>query len=108
MLTEGFILAIKGFSHKGLKQFYFDGNESGLNSNHTECIGFILDAIDASHHPKDLRAIYREQFSEKKGSGKGVYSIKVNGNWRITFQIQDEGAVFLDYLDYHGKQIKAR
>ncbi|GAM63678.1 higB toxin protein [Vibrio ishigakensis] len=68
----------------------------------------ILDAIEASHHPRDLRAIYQHKFGEKKGAGKGVYSIRVNGNWRVTFEIQDEGAVFLDYLDYHGKNIVAR
>ena len=101
-------MAIKSFAHKGLKQFFYHGNESGLNSNHIDSIGYILDAVDSSHHPSDLKAIYKDKFSEKKGAGKGVYSIKVNGNWRITFQIQDEGAVFLDYLDYHGKQIKAR
>lgn len=105
---EGFNLAIKSFAHKGLKQFFYDGNKSGLNSNHADSIEYILDAVEASHHPIDLKAIYRDKFSEKKGSGKGVYSIEVNGNWRITFQIQDEGAVFLDYIDYHGKQIKAR
>jgi proteic killer suppression protein len=68
----------------------------------------MLDLIDASHHPADLKGLYKEKFEEKKGSGKGVYSIKVNGNWRITFQISDDGAVLLDYCDYHGKKIKAR
>ena len=38
----------------------------------------------------------------------GVFSIEVNGNWRLTFEIEDDGAVLLDYRDYHGKQIKAK
>lgn len=101
-------MAIKGFSHKGLKKYFTHEDTSGIDSNHAEKIGFILDAVDSSHHPKDLKAIYQNKFSEKKGSGKGVYSIEVSGNWRITFQIEDDGAIFLDYLDYHGKQIKAR
>ncbi|WP_028865293.1 type II toxin-antitoxin system RelE/ParE family toxin [Psychromonas aquimarina] len=101
-------MAVKSFAHKGLKKFFYQGDESGLNANHIVTIGYILDAVEASHHPKDLKAIYRDKFSEKKGSGKGVYSIEVNGNWRITFQIKDDGAVFLDYCDYHGKAIKAR
>ena len=100
-------MAIKSFSHKGLKNFYYDGTTKGLDPNHVTKLGFILDAIDASHHPKDLQAIYQKRFSEKKGSGEGVYSIVVNGNWRVTFQIKDDGAVLLDYRDYHGKQIKA-
>jgi proteic killer suppression protein len=101
-------LAIKSFSHKGLKRFYDQGDASGLNPNHVKTIENILDFIAASHHPRDLKAIYQRKFSEKKGSGEGVYSIEVNGNWRITFQIVDDGAIFLDYLDYHGKQIKSR
>jgi proteic killer suppression protein len=104
---EGLNLAIESFKHKGLKKFYYDDDASGLDSNHIIKIGHMLDAIDASHHPKDLKALYLNKFAEKKGSGKGVYSINVSGNWRITFQIKGEGAVLLDYTDYHGKQIKA-
>lgn len=101
-------MAIKGFSHKGLKNFFYNGDESGIDSNHLGKIEVMLDYIDASHNPADIKAIYKEKFEEKKGSAKGVYSIKINGNWRITFQISDDGAIFLDYRDYHGKQIKAR
>lgn len=57
---------------------------------------------------KDLRAIYGTKFSEKAGSGAGVFSIEVSGNWRVTFEIEEDGAVLLDYRDYHGKQIKAK
>ncbi len=100
-------MAIKSFKHKGLKKFFYDDNPSGIQNNHLTKVGYILDAIDSSHHPKDLKAIYSSKFSEKKGSGEGVYSIEVNGNWRITFQITDDGAILLDYRDYHGKSIKA-
>lgn len=101
-------MAIKSFSHKGLKRFFYNGVTSGLNNEHIEKLGFILDAIESSHHPVDLKAIYLNKFTEKKGSGEGVYSIVVNGNWRVTFQITDDGAILLDYCDYHGKKIKAQ
>lgn len=101
-------MAIKNFRNKSLKNFFLHDDESGLNPEHVTKVGYALDAIDASHHPKDLKKIYLGKFSEKKGSGEGVYSIEINGNWRITFQIEDEGAVLLDYVDYHGKTIKSR
>jgi proteic killer suppression protein len=101
-------LAIKSFSHKHLENYYYTGSTKGLNANHAVKLGLVLDAIDASHHPIDLKAIFCDKFAEKKGSGKGVYSIVINGNWRVTFQIVDDGAILLDYLDYHGKQIKAK
>ena len=104
-------MAIKSFKHKGLKKFFYDGDTAGIQGNHLQKVGYILDVIDASHHPKDLKSIYGNKFAEKKGSGAGagagVYSLEVNGNWRITFQIHDDGAVLVDYRDYHGKSIKA-
>ena len=55
-----------------------------------------------------MKALFGAEFSEKKGSGKGVYSVKVSGQWRITYEIENDGAVIVDYLDYHGKQIRAK
>lgn len=101
-------VAIKSFSHKGLKNLYYNDDRSGVDSNHATKLIDMMDYIDSSHHPHDLKAIYNNKFSEKKGSAKGVYSIEINGNWRLTFQIESEGAIFLDYADYHGKQIKSR
>lgn len=100
-------MAIKSFKHKGLKKFFNNADTSGIKQSHATNLGFILDAIDSSHHPSDLQKIYLGKFAQKKGSGEGVYSIQVNGNWRITFQIHDDGAVLVDYCDYHGKNIKA-
>lgn len=101
-------MAIKSFRHKGLKKFFTKGDKSGISPNHLTKVGDILDLIDASHHPQDLRAILGPQFKEKKGSGEGVYSAEVSGNWRITFEIEDDGAILLDYCDYHGKKITAK
>ena len=101
-------MAIKNFSHKGLKKLFVSDDRSGVNPKHANKLLNVMDAIDSSHHPQDLKAIYSGKFAEKKGSGKGVYSIEINGNWRVTFQIEDDGAILLDYVDYHGKQIKAK
>lgn len=101
-------MGIKSFTHKGLKNLFYKGDSSGVQPIHAEKLILMLDTINASHHPKDLKAIYNNKFSEKIGSGAGVFSIEVSGNWRVTFEITDEGAVLLDYCDYHGKQIKAK
>ena len=101
-------MAIKSFKHKGLKKFFYEDDRSKLNPNHIVAIGDILDSLDASHLPIDMKALFGAEFSEKKGSGKGVYSVKVSGQWRITYEIENDGAVIVDYLDYHGKQIRAK
>ena len=36
-----------------------------------------------------------------KGDKAGLWSVSVNGNWRITFQFEDGNAYILNYQDYH-------
>jgi proteic killer suppression protein len=36
-----------------------------------------------------------------KGTLADHWSIKVNGNWRMTFKFENESAVLVDYQDYH-------
>lgn len=101
-------MAIKSFAHKGLKKLYFNGDNSGIQQAHTIKVLTILDVLQASHQPRDLRAIFGTNFDHKKGSAKGMYSLKVSGNWRITFELTSDGAVLVDYRDYHGKQLKSK
>jgi hypothetical protein len=35
------------------------------------------------------------------GDLAGFHSVSVNGNWRMTFAIDDGDAALVDYLDYH-------
>jgi proteic killer suppression protein len=35
------------------------------------------------------------------GNLRGHWSVRVNGNWRLTFTFQGENAILVDYLDYH-------
>jgi len=36
-----------------------------------------------------------------KGNRDGIWSITVNGNWRITFEFINGNAFILNYEDYH-------
>ena len=36
-----------------------------------------------------------------KGDRKGIWSIMVSGNWRLTFEFRDGHVYLLDYEDYH-------
>ena len=36
-----------------------------------------------------------------KGNRKGLWSISVSGNWRITFEYKDGNAYIVNYEDYH-------
>lgn len=35
------------------------------------------------------------------GDRKGIWAVKVNGNWRVTFRMNGEDAEIVNYEDYH-------
>jgi hypothetical protein len=38
---------------------------------------------------------------ESEGKRKACWFIRVNGNWRLTFEFDGEDAILVDYEDYH-------
>jgi len=38
---------------------------------------------------------------ELKGGRKGTWSVKVSGNWRVTFKLEKGDAFDVNYEDYH-------
>jgi len=41
------------------------------------------------------------QLHELRGNRKGTWSVKVSGNWRVTFTFVEKNATDVDYEDYH-------
>ena len=91
---------IKSFRHKGLREYYETGNKGGINPDHASMLARMLDRLDASVQPSDMNlpGYYLHQLS---GQSKGMCSVRVSGNWRITFTFVGEDATDVDYLDYH-------
>ena len=36
-----------------------------------------------------------------KGDRRGLWAVRVSGNWRIVFRFEDREAVDVDLIDYH-------
>lgn len=91
---------IKSFRHKGLRQFFEKGITSGIRTEQAAKIRLRLAAIDAADIIDDLnRPGYR--LHPLKGNKKGIWSVTVTGNWRITFEFKDGNAYIVNYEDYH-------
>ena len=91
---------IKSFRHKGLKEYWEKGRTRKLNSQWLPKITRILNALDVSVEPMDVN-IPGFYFHALKGEDKGRYSVRVTGNWRITFEFEGNDAIILDMEDYH-------
>ena len=89
---------IKSFKHKGLQTFFQKGTKKGIIPEQAPKIARILDRLDASINQKDmdLPGYFLHQLS---GQEKGTWSVRVSGNWRITFKFEGEDAILVDYKD---------
>jgi proteic killer suppression protein len=59
-----------------------------------------LDALDSANEISDLM-LPGFNLHELKGDRKGIWSITVTGNWRITFAFNSGDASEIDLEDYH-------
>jgi len=91
---------IKSFKHKGLQKFYETGSTAGIQNAHKNKLRMILAALDSSQEIDDMD-IPGYRLHPLKGKMKGIWSVTVNGNWRITFKFENGNAHIVNYEDYH-------
>lgn len=91
---------IVSFKHKGLKLFYEKGDASKLQPHHVSKIRLILTRLDAAKSVEELN-VPGYDLHELKGDRKGIWSVKVDKNYRIIFRIETDHTHEVDYLDYH-------
>jgi len=90
----------KSFSHHGLEQFFLTASKKGIQGKHAQKLSDILDLLDAAIVPSDMN-FPGSGLHKLKGNLSEKWSVKVSGNWRITFRFVDGDAFEVDYLDYH-------
>ncbi|MES9870894.1 MAG: type II toxin-antitoxin system RelE/ParE family toxin [Sedimenticola sp.] len=91
---------IKSFRHKGIKRFFETGSKSGIRATHANKLSRQLKLLDRAEQPEDMN-IPGWILHSLSGDLGGHWSVKVNGNWRLTFTFEDGDAVLVDYQDYH-------
>lgn len=91
---------IKSFIHKGLETFFFTGSLKGVQPKHKAKLRLQLALLDASVEAKDMNKPGWD-LHRLKADKRGVWSVKVNGNWRMTFRFENGHAHIVNYEDYH-------
>ena len=91
---------IRSFKHKGLERFFLNGTKSGIQPNHAKRLRLILGRLNASVVPQDMD-LPGLKLHSLSGDKAGVWSVKVSGNWRVTFQFVEGNAEVVNYEDYH-------
>jgi proteic killer suppression protein len=91
---------IRTFRHAGLEKFFTTGSKGGIQPVHAKKLTILLTTLDEAEQPKDM-GLPGWALHELKGDMAGHWSVKVNGNWRITFRFEGVDVILVDYQDYH-------
>jgi len=91
---------IKSFKHKGLKRLFETGHTSEVNPQHTERLRKILALLETSETIDDMD-LPGLNLHNLKGKRKNTLTVKVSGNWRVTFKLRNGDILEVNYEDYH-------
>ena len=88
------------FRHKGLRRFWELGDTRGIPADMAKRLNRRLDDLEAAVSPADLH-IPGYRLHALTGDLAGHWSIRVSGNWRLTFRFEGRRAVAVNLVDYH-------
>ena len=91
---------IKTFKHKGLKAFFETGSKAGIQPRHAPRLGSMLRRLNETTNAQGMN-LPGWDFHPLTANLTEHYSVRVNGNWRMTFKFEGVDAVLVDYQDYH-------
>lgn len=94
-------MIIRSFVHKGLKQLYLEDRGKGLPAEALDKLRAMLTFMQDMKDPEVMRAFPLWKAHQLAGERKGVWSLHVTRNWRLTFRIRDGEIWDVDYEDYH-------
>lgn len=95
--TVGMIQRIR---HRGLKRLYERDDRSGLSAEHVPRIRAVLALLDDALRPSDLD-MPGYGLHPLKGEMKGFWSVRISGNFRITFRMEGGDVYDVNLVDYH-------
>ena len=91
---------IKKFCCKGLQQFFETGSKAGITAEHEAKLARQLMLLNAAKNPLEMN-VAGWKLHQLKGKLAEHWTVKISGNWRLTFAFEGEDAILVDYQDYH-------
>ncbi len=95
-------MEIESIRHKALRRFFETGNAKGLVGDAVR-LRKMLAFIDSAESLNELAVPPNYGLHALTGDRQSSWAMTVTRNWRLTFGVNDAGALTeLDLEDYHG------
>jgi len=91
---------IQSFRHAGLEKFYRTGSKAGIQPAHAPKLRRQLTLLNTAKNANRMN-VPGWELHPLKVPLVDHWSVKVDGNWRMTFTFENENATLVNYQDYH-------
>lgn len=91
---------IRSFRHRGLRRFHERDDPSSIGADLWERVALALADLDDADKPSEMD-LPGYRLHPLRGDRRGLWSITISGNWRITFRFEGGDVYDVDLVDYH-------
>jgi proteic killer suppression protein len=94
---------IRNFVHKGLKRLYSEGSARGVPPDTVDKLRKMFAYLDSMEDHDELRTLAAWNVHTLTGDRKGIWSLSVTRNRRLTFRVDavDRELCDVNLEDYH-------
>ncbi len=94
-------MKVRTFAHKAIRKLFENGDAKGLPPDAVDKLRKMLAFVEAMGSESELRDIPVWRAHRLTGDRKGTWSLHVTRNWRLTFRIEGDEVVDVNFEDYH-------
>jgi proteic killer suppression protein len=92
---------IRTFAHTGLRRLYLRDQARGLPPEAVDKLRKMLAFLQDMETEQEVRTMPGWRAHQLTGDRQGTWSLRVTGNWRLTFKVEADELVEVNYEDYH-------
>jgi proteic killer suppression protein len=94
-------MIIRSVRHRGLRRFIENDDVRGIRRDLLNRIRNILAALIAAENMSGVVGPPGWRIHQLTGDRAGTWTVAASGNWRITFDLEQDEICNLDLEDYH-------
>jgi proteic killer suppression protein len=94
-------MRIVSFRHRDLERFWRRDEVRGVARRHEAKLRAMLTALEEAESIAELETIPGWRLHQLKGDRKGIWSLTVTRNYRLTFRVAGASVSDVDFEDYH-------
>ncbi len=91
---------IRSFKNRKTQQF-FEGKRVAAFQGFANQAARRLAVLDSAATLRDLAELSSNRLELLRGDRAGLYSIRINAQWRLCFRWTDDGPHEVEIVDYH-------